>query len=287
LKVINFPTAGAVSEKCRITKEFLRCELKENQRINPETYRMSFSWQGPAPRAGQFFMIKPERSRVFLGRPISAAAWNPSTETVEFLIARLGAGTIDITDMFPSEYAELTGPLGNTWLDCLPDTRSRSTKKKTAALIGGGLGIAPLQAFAGELPEFDFDFYAGFKTGFATPAERRGILGVVTNAGTGLMQYNKLFIATEDGSEGWQGLITDFFEPKNYTAVFACGPLPMLNAIARKCVSARVHCFVSMEQYMACGVGACLGCTINTTHGNRRCCADGPIFPAEELCFDE
>jgi NAD(P)H-flavin reductase len=287
MEIINFPAPGNKPGNCHATKEFLRCELKENQHIGPEIYRLSFLWQGPAPRSGQFFMIKPEHSGVFLGRPISAAVWNPSNKTVQFLIERRGTGTIDITAMFPGEYAELTGPLGNTWLDCLPGRRSRSVNKKTAALIGGGIGVAPLQAFAGELPELDFDFYAGFKTGFADTVECFGMLGPAANAGIGLMGNNKLIIATEDGSEGHKGLITDFLEPKNYTAVFACGPLPMLKAIARKCRSARVRCLVSMEQYMACGVGACLGCTIKTIHGNRRCCADGPIFLAKELCFDE
>ena len=197
------------------------------------------------------------------------------------MIARRGAGTIDITGMFPGEYAGLIGPLGNTWGKYLPTITGG---ENSVALIGGGIGIAPLQALTAELPEHSYDFYAGFKTGFKGGTERAAMLSISAKTGKG---NNGLIIATEDGSEGHKGLITDFLEPKNYTAVFACGPLPMLKAIARKCRSARVRCLVSMEQYMACGVGACLGCTIKTIHGNRRCCSDGPIFLAKELCFDE
>ncbi|MDR3248072.1 MAG: dihydroorotate dehydrogenase, partial [Treponema sp.] len=76
-----------------------------------------------------------------------------------------------------------------------------------------------------------------------------------------------------------------FVDYQDYAAVFACGPTPMLKAVAEKSKAAGVPCFISMEARMACGAGACLGCTIATTGGNRRCCADGPIFPAEEVLF--
>ena len=97
----------------------------------------------------------------------------------------------------------------------------------------------------------------------------------------------RLIIATEDGSEGYKGFITDFLELKRYAAVCACGPLPMLKTVGAMCGKAGLPCFVSMERRMACGLGACLGCTVKTINGNKRCCADGPIFPAGELHFDE
>jgi NAD(P)H-flavin reductase len=98
-----------------------------------------------------------------------------------------------------------------------------------------------------------------------------------------LDECNELILATEDGSEGRKGLVLDFFEPQKYAVVCACGPIAMLKAAAVKCRAANVPCFVSMEARMACGVGACLGCTVKTAKGSRRCCADGPIFRAEDV----
>ena len=283
MKILNFPDAGARAKKSNASKEYRRCKLEENIFIDHDIYRLNFSWQGPAPQAGQFFMIKPERGSVFLGRPISAAAWEPSKERVEFLIAARGPGTIELVNMYKGEYAELTGPLGNTWMKFISPALAAGYP---IALIGGGIGIAPLRALAAELPDHSFDFYAGFRTGFADDDRRQDMLGAA-DAGLSPRGKSHLIIATEDGSEGYTGRIPDFLEPEKYAAVCACGPAPMLRAIAGMCKAARVPCLVSMEQYMACGVGACLGCTIKTIHGNKRCCADGPIFPAEELFLNE
>jgi len=285
MRIINFPGQGNKPDRSKATKEFLRCELKKIRFVTPEICSLTFSWHGPAPKAGQFFMIKPERTSVFLGRPISVAAWHESNQTVEFLIAVIGTGTTEICNMLPGEIAMLTGPLGNSWEKYLSILNFH---KKPIALVGGGLGIAPLQALVMELPNINIDFYAGLKTGFLNDDERNGLLGPVAGFNTKeKQQSDNLIIATEDGSEGYKGFITDFFEPQKYDAVCTCGPLPMMEKVAALCKKAGVYCFVSMEQYMACGVGACLGCTVKTKHENRRCCADGPIFPAEELVFNE
>ena len=288
MKIINFPGSGKQGKRPP-TKEFLGSELIENIIVGPDLCRLRFSWHGPAPQAGQFFMIKPERTRVFLGRPISVALWDKSKKIVDFLIALRGEGTIDISNMFPGELAELTGPLGNTWVKFLS---AKPDSKKPLGLIGGGIGVAPLQALVMEIPNHSVDFLAGFKTGFANDEERIGVFGPVASFKNSKIQQtagadDRLIIATEDGSEGFKGRITDFLEPEKYAAVCACGPAPMLRAVAEKCRAANVSCYISTEERMACGIGACLGCTVKTVHGNRRCCADGPIFPAEELCFDE
>jgi NAD(P)H-flavin reductase len=135
------------------------------------------------------------------------------------------------------------------------------------ALVAGGVGIAPLSALGDELGG-GFDLYAGFRS------RPFGLEFLEKKAG-------RLVIASEDGSGGRKGRIPDFLEAGEYRAVFACGPEPMLRALAEKCGG--VPCYISMERYMACGVGACLGCTVETAGGNRRCCADGPIFPAGDI----
>jgi NAD(P)H-flavin reductase len=292
-------------------KQSVFCELIRNTPINNEIFRLDFIWPGTsqqvaAPKAGQFFMIKPKRSAVFLARPISVAMWQPAvkdralirkrvknkkapyqkyltgkfmeSDTVRFLIARRGKGTLELASMQPGEEAELIGPLGNAWTDFLPE-------KRPVALIGGGIGIAPLIALTGEVelnsPErFGFDLYAGFRTGIES---LEGKFALLASAFSGTRE---IIIATEDGTDGFKGRIPDFLEPEKYAAVCACGPEPMLKAVVAKCKNV-VPCFVSMERRMACGVGACLGCTVKTVNGNRRCCADGPIFNADEVIFDE
>jgi NAD(P)H-flavin reductase len=93
-------------------------------------------------------------------------------------------------------------------------------------------------------------------------------------------------VATEDGCEGCTGRIPDYLEGADYSAVYACGPEAMLRAVAKSCENAGTPCWLSLERRMACGVGACLGCTVATKAGNRRCCADGPIFSSQEVIFD-
>jgi NAD(P)H-flavin reductase len=193
---------------------------------------------------------------------------------VQFLIARRGRGTEELAAMRAGEEAELTGPLGNGWEDLLPPREKRGP----IALVGGGIGFAPLAAFAPELPEGSYDFYAGFRT---LPAEEyRNLFG-------SFLYPRQLRIATEDGSMGRKGLACDFLDPAKYSAVCACGPEPMLRVVAASCEKAGTPCFISLERRMACGVGACLGCTVKTVKGNRRCCADGPIFNAKEILFGE
>jgi NAD(P)H-flavin reductase len=263
-------------------KHSVFCELIKNDSINKDIFRLDFIWQGIGqtklrpPRAGQFFMVKPKQSAVFLARPISVA--NMESDTVRFLIARRGKGTLELTAMHSGDEAELIGPLGNAWTDFL--TAVENGSDKPIALIGGGIGIAPLQALLCEESKYRFNFYAGFKNDFETP-EKNALLGVA------YLEADNVIVAAENGIEGHKGLIPDFLEPEKYAAVCACGPEPMLKAVAAKCKAADIPCFISMERRMACGTGACLGCTVKTVNGNRRCCTDGPIFKADEVIFDD
>ena len=295
----------------------VHCELIYNDFISKDIFRLVFVWPEAVqeklaePKAGQFFMIKPERSAVFLGRPISVANWHSAvknnniirkkirsnkspyqkylaekyleSDTVTFLIARRGRGTMELAAMRTGEEAELTGPLGNAWEDFLPPVAGKAGQGTgPVALIGGGIGLAPLSALVcEESPGYTFDLYAGFRTGFKSTEEQFALLGMAFSGA------KNIIFATEDGKAGLKGRIPDFLEPEKYAAVCACGPEPMLKAVAAKCKAASVPCFVSLERRMACGVGACLGCTVKTVSGNRRCCADGPIFNAQELIFDD
>jgi len=257
----------------RIKVTSTTCELFINQKINDELFILQFSWEHIAPKAGQFFMLKPSRGSVFLPRPISVFEYNEQQKTLKFLIAKRGQGTNELSQLQGGDKVLLTGPLGNSWSDFLPENGR-------AALVGGSVGIAPLSALVAEKRDFTFHFYAGFRQGFNSKDEENAAMGQGANA-------QKIVITAEDGKNAVFGRITDLLnEPESYDVVFGCGPLPMLNALKKKCESKNTPCFISMENKFACGVGACLGCTIRTVNGNRCCCKHGPIFPAGDIIFD-
>jgi NAD(P)H-flavin reductase len=275
-----FPTAYA--------RQSRSCGVLANAFLTKEIFRLDFSWPGPLPRAGQFFMIKPKRSSVFLSRPVSAACRNPAG-TLGFFVALKGKGTHELSQMKAGDEAELTGPLGNAWADFGAES---SGEKKPAALVGGGIGVAPLLALAreraetadgagakGEVP--GFDFYAGFRKTFAW----EDLLEGAASARSLTLAFEERAEApeTRNSPAVHYGRITDFVDPADHSAVYACGPEPMLRTLAARCRAAAVPCYISLERHMACGVGACLGCTVETRGGNKRCCADGPIFPAGEI----
>ncbi|MDR2617506.1 MAG: hypothetical protein LBC62_01435 [Treponema sp.] len=207
--------------------------------------------------------------------------------------------------MKSGDEAELTGPLGNAWADF---PVKAADKKKVPALVGGGIGVAPLLALARELAENTtgkeeacrFDFYAGFKKGFACEklleeafAARRLVLAFEGGGEGEIFRRGGATALRRPGGRRGDfvanspsihcGRIPDFINPADHSAVYACGPEPMLRVLAARCGAAAVPCYVSLERRMACGVGACLGCTVETRGGNRRCCADGPIFSAGEI----
>ena len=262
-------------------KQCLPCKVIQNTPINKEMFRLEFSWPGSVVRAGQFVMVKPQRSAVFLPRPLSVAFWKD--DVIGLLIQRKGQGTEELANLQSGEDAELIGPLGNAWADFLPAVSgSKARGLKPIALVGGGVGIAPLLALSCELPKGSFDFYAGFRTAFCSQEEKELLLG------QSLAGVSQFIISAEeitDNGSGFNagvqhGRIPSFLDPEDYAAVCACGPEAMLRAVAEKCTAADIPCYVSLERRMACGVGACLGCTVATAEGNRRCCADGPVFPA-------
>jgi NAD(P)H-flavin reductase len=252
--------------------------------INGNMFRLDCSWTGIAPKAGQFFMLKPQKSGVFLPRPISAAFWNSTSGTVSFLILRRGKGTIELGNLPVGESITLFGPLGNSWEDFI--TPQDADSGKPYALIGGGIGIAPLLSLPLQYPSL-FDFYAGFRTSFETQHEQEQLFGDIT------FHVRKLVLAFEQQSAplpapnkkttACQGRIPDSLNPAEYKAVFACGPEAMLTAVAEKCAAAQIPCYVSLERRMACGVGACLGCTVHANGKNHRCCKDGPVFSGDFL----
>jgi len=250
------------------------CELQRNTVITNDYFVLEFSWEGHAVKAGQFFMLKPAYSSVFLARPISIFEYNPQNKTVKFLICKKGKGTEELAFLHPGDKVRLTGPFGNCWADFLPENGK-------AALVGGSAGVAPLAALVAEKPNYYFHFFAGFRKGFKEKEHENAIVGSALKA-------DKFTISAEDGGNALNGRIVDFiFSPQDFDVILGCGPMPMMSALKKKCEEKNVPCFLSMESRFACGTGACLGCTIITANGNRRVCKDGPIFSSREVIFNE
>lgn len=242
------------------------------------------------PVPGQFFMLRSRNSKQLLGRPISFHdfwktehriykdgdvldgdfAYDEQPHTMlEFIVLGRGAGTKELIELRDGDKVEILGPLGNGFPPPSPSG--------LVCLVSGGVGVAPISSFAATLPEGSYDFYASFKS------DSYGLEKVNARAVT---------IATEDGSDGVQGklpviLNAEILEQEFYDAVYACGPTPMLKYVKEICEKTETPLYVSMENRMACGVGVCLGCTIKTTEGNKRCCKDGPVFPGEILTFED
>ena len=230
-----------------------------------------------SPVAGQFYMIKGSRSGVTFGRPISVyhAERKGLQLKVQFMILEKGDGTREMRRLLPGDKLSINGPLGNTFGEFLDPADCEKSRTPKTAIIGGGIGVAPVANFASSLEEESYDFYASFKSG---------------SYGLENVKASNLIITTDDGSVGIHGMLSaaltaQSIREKGYTQVFACGPTPMLAYVQSACAQAGVKCYLSLEKKMLCGVGACLGCTISTKEGNRRVCKDGPIFPGDILEF--
>ena len=267
---------------------FTHAETLSCKEIQPNIYEVKLAYN-PSVKSendgivhlvepGQFFMLRREPSQVLLARPISVY-WAEVVEQqwqVTFLILLKGEGTQELCSLAAGDKVSIIGPLGNTF------PRPSSIVSKDGAgvkvcVVGGGIGVAPVAGFAATLPENSYDFYAGFKSG---------------SYGLEKLKANKLVVTTDDGSCGVKGMIPQVLDAaalKNagYQVVYSCGPEPLLAYVQEICGEAGIPCYLSMESAMACGMGACLGCTIATTEGNRRCCADGPVFPGEILLFQK
>ena len=208
-------------------------------------------------KMGQFYMLRAWDRYPVLSRPISV--FDSDGKTVSFLYKVVGQGTEIFRDLQPGEEIKLDGPHGNGF----PDAQGR------IALVGGGVGIAPLYLLAKELkkahPDSQVDVYLGFSGQPMLVEEYQAAADKVTvNVG---------------------GFVTDDIDPVQYDVVMACGPEVMMKVLYQKCVDtgSRAKVYVSMENRMACGIGACLVCTCKTKSGNTRACKDGPVMEGWEV----
>ncbi len=226
---------------------------------------------GPAPLAGQFYMLSAaerwgggSEQRPYLPRAMSVA--RDGNGELDFMLEVVGPGTARLCELVVGDKLRLLGPFGNGF--------SAPSEGRRALLCGGGIGIAPLAILQQSLG--DAVALLGFRDGLHA-------------AGAALL--DQPLIATDDGSVGHHGLVTDLLtdqlDQQSESEVYACGPPPMLEAIRALSAERGVPAQLAVETGMACGYGACYGCVVKQSDGSYlRSCVDGPVLTAAQLAPD-
>lgn len=220
--------------------------------------------------AGQFISVYCKDGAKLLPRPISICEINKYKGTLRIVYRVVGGGTEEMSGYIAGDDIDILGPLGNGFMQ---------REEQEAILIGGGIGIPPMVELAKELKNIaKVNIVAGYRDELFLTEE--------------LKQNGDLYIATEDGSAGTKGTVIDAIKEQNVTGkvIYACGPTPMLKAIKQYAEENGIECQISLEEKMACGIGACLACVCkskekdhHTNVNNKRICKDGPVFLAEEV----
>ncbi|CBK73045.1 2-polyprenylphenol hydroxylase and related flavodoxin oxidoreductases [Butyrivibrio fibrisolvens 16/4] len=218
---------------------------------------------------GQFINIFSKDASNLLPRPISICEIDKAAGTLRMVYRVVGKGTTEFSSLKAGDTAEIMGPLGNGF----------PLEGEKAIVVGGGIGVPPMLELAKQLPG-SVTAVMGYRNDDLFLSEE------FTDVASDLI------IATDDGSVGVHGTVVDAMVENELEAdvIYACGPKPMLRAVAQYAAEHNIKCYVSMEERMACGVGACLGCVCQSKdvddHShvhNKRVCKDGPVFLSTEV----
>ncbi len=260
------------------TARKLACSVALNRPLSPgvQLMRLHCPELADSIEPGQFFdLAVPGDSTHLLRLPFSYACADRASGEVEFAFRIRGEGTERLASLSEGTPTDLLGPAGRGW------TVPEGTRR--ALLVAGGRGVVTLVALAEELHRRSVPFHVVQGASTAAGIVYTARLEELAGGGAAVRPV------TEDGSVGTAGLASEvaceLIASGDCDAVFACGPDGMMAAVAAACAASGVPCQVSMERLMACGFGACTTCLVDTRHGRKGACKEGPVFDAQEVLW--
>ena len=255
-------------------KYILDLKVKQVEQIHQRYVLIKLTDEKPLPEMlpGQFVEVRVDGSAsTFLRRPISINFVDRDANELWFLVATIGDGTRALAKLQPGDTLNCVLPLGNGF------TPAKQGEK--VLLVGGGVGVAPLLYMGAEMKRQGIEptFLLGART-----ANDLLMLPIFN-------MYGRVYVTTEDGSMGEKGFVTNhsLLSDERFDRISTCGPTPMMKAVARYARQNDIDCEVSLENLMACGLGACLCCVEKTTEGNLCVCKDGPVFNIKKLLWQD
>lgn len=253
-------------------KYILDLTVKSVENVGGRYSLIKLTDEQPLPEMvpGQFVEVRVDNSpSTFLRRPISINFVDREANELWLLVAAIGEGTRHIVNVAPGEKLNCVMPLGNGF------TMPQSAEQRVL-LVGGGVGVAPLLYMGAEMKR------KGIEPTFLLGARSAKDLLEIDL----FRKYGRLCVTTEDGSEGERGFVTNHSVlGEKFDMIATCGPKPMMVAVARYAYKAEVECEASLENMMACGLGACLCCVEKTTEGNLCVCKEGPVLNIKKLLW--
>lgn len=248
-------------------------KVTENLRLHQNYCLLKLSPEETLPEMlpGQFVEFKVDNATTFLRRPLSINYIEKSKNELWLLIQIVGDGTRTMSKLKVGDIVNVMLPLGNSF------TIPAQGEGRDLLLIGGGVGTAPLLYLGDCLVK------SGFKPSFLLGARSEKDVLQKEKFET----LGKVYITTEDGSLGEKGYVTQhsILKSKRFDRIYTCGPKPMMVAVAKVAHQASIACEVSLENTMACGIGACLCCVEKTTEGHSCVCTEGPVYNINKLTW--
>lgn len=255
-------------------KYILDLKVKQVEQIHQRYVLIKLTHENTLPEMlpGQFVELRVDGSpSTFLRRPISINFVDRENNELWLLVATVGDGTKQLAKLKFGDVLNCVLPLGNGF------TPAKQGEK--VLLVGGGVGVAPLLYMGAEMKRQGIEptFLLGART-----ANDLLMLPIFN-------KYGRAYVTTEDGSMGEKGFVTNhsILNQEHFDRISTCGPTPMMKAVARYARQNNVDCEASLENLMACGLGACLCCVEKTTEGNLCVCKDGPVFNIKKLLWQD
>lgn len=255
-------------------KQLTDFTIKSNVRLTPSCNLLTLEPESgnklPKILPGQFVEVAVDS--VMLRRPISVCDVDYDLNQLKLLVRNAGKGTSEMISLPEGAVLNIMYPLGNGFT-VAPETVHAGSRM---LLVGGGVGTAPLFYLGKKLKEM------GAEVTFLTGAKTRNELLLVND----MQQIAETAVTTDDGSFGEKGFVVNSSVwDKTWDRIYCCGPAPMMKAVAAMAKNKNIPCEVSLENMMACGLGACLCCVEKTVKGNVCVCAEGPVFDINDLTW--